>query len=260
MSRNVSLFGEHVLPTRSFSDAVILLALETATSTCGAAVLRDDEVVASAHLHRPRIHSERLTPLIEDVLDHAGTERSSLDAVAVSMGPGSYTGLRIGVSTAKGWALSTQADLIGVPTLEAYAAQLRPVVGPDDVVCALLDARRDEVYAGAFRWSAPSDEPGALVEHADTKALTVDALPEWLGSVDGHLWGVGDGVGKSREALSAVGSSHTFLSPHDLSPSADWVGRRGHARLAADGPDDLATFEPLYVKEVHATPAPSPFA
>jgi tRNA threonylcarbamoyladenosine biosynthesis protein TsaB len=234
---------------------VTLLALETATHTCGAALLRDSDVVVETHLHRPRIHSERLTPLIEDVMAHGGVDTSALDAVAVSMGPGSYTGLRIGVSTAKGWALATQADLIGVPTLEAYAAQLRPMVQPDDVVCALLDARRDEVYAGAFHWSE-----GKLETHAETKALTVDALSDWLGPVDGRLWLVGDGAEKSTDALSGIASQRTMISPNDLPPSAAWVGRRGHARLAADGPDDLATFEPFYVKEVHATPAPSPFA
>ena len=232
-----------------------LLALETATSTCGAALLHDDTVVAEAHLHRPRIHSERLTPLIEDVLAHSGVEASTLDTVAVSMGPGSYTGLRIGVSTAKGWALSTGANLIGVPTLNAYAAQLRPVVQPGDVVCALLDARRDEVYAGAFCWTEGRIEP-----HAQTKALTVDVLPDWIGEVSGQLWLVGDGAAKSADALSTVGSAHTMISPTDLPPSAAWVGRRGRARIASDGPDDVASFEPFYVKDVHATPAPSPFA
>ena len=232
-----------------------LLALETATHTCGVAMLQDTDIVAEAHLHRPRIHSERLTPLIEDVLEHGGVESSALDGVAVSMGPGSYTGLRIGVSTAKGWALATGADLIGVPTLEAYAAQLEPVVQPDDVVCALLDARRDEVYAGAFRWTE-----GKLETHAETKALTVDALPDWLGPVDRRLWLVGDGAEKSADALSGVAPQSTMISPDDCSPSAAWVGRRGQARLSADGPDNLATFEPFYVKEVHATPAPSPFA
>ena len=93
---------------------MILLALETATTTCGAAVLQDDTILAQVHLHRPRIHSERLTPLAEDTLDHAGVGSGDVDAVAVSMGPGSYTGLRIGVSTAKGWALATDAVLVGV--------------------------------------------------------------------------------------------------------------------------------------------------
>lgn len=234
---------------------VLLLALETATETCGAALLRDDTVVASTHLHRPRIHAKRLTPLVEDLLRHADAERTALDVVAVSMGPGSYTGLRIGVSTAKGWARATGADLIGVPTLAAYAAQLCPLTAPGDVVCPLLDARRDEVYAGAFRRT-----PEELVEHAPTKALPVDALPDWLGTVEGQLWLLGNGADKSRDALDALQAPCQSIPPDNCSPSAVWVGRRGRHRFDRHGPDNLSTFEPFYVKEVHATPSPSPFA
>lgn len=232
-----------------------LLALETATDTCGVAVLNDGDVVAEAHLHRPHIHSSRLTPLVEDVLSHGDVQTSDLDTVAVSMGPGSYTGLRIGVSTAKGWALASDADLVGVPTLEAYAAQLEPVVHPDDVVCALLDARRDEVYAGAFRWTE-----GELVEHAETRALTVDTLPSWIGTIPSRLWLLGHGAEKSRETLSDAYADCKIVPPSRCPPSAAWVGRRGNVHLRENGPDDLGEFEPLYVKEVHATPAPSPFA
>ncbi|PSQ95580.1 MAG: tRNA (adenosine(37)-N6)-threonylcarbamoyltransferase complex dimerization subunit type 1 TsaB [Bacteroidetes bacterium SW_9_63_38] len=232
-----------------------LLALETATTTCGTALLREGRVLVETHLHRPRVHSERLTPLIEDVLRQADVAASALDAVAVSMGPGSYTGLRIGVSTAKGWALSTGADLVGVPTLEAYAAQCRPMTEPGDVVAALLDARRDEVYAGAFRRTADG-----LVEHAPTKALTVDALADWIGTVEGRLWLVGDGGEKSRAALDDTGTNRRLLTPDIMTPSAAWVGRCGHRRLVEEGGSDVASVEPLYVKEVHATPSPSPFA
>jgi len=234
---------------------VTILALETATETCGVALLHDDRVVAEAHLHRPRVHAERLTPLVEDVLCHAEASADVLDAVAVSMGPGSYTGLRIGVSTAKGWALATDAALVGVPTLAAYAAQLRPVAQTGDVICPLFDARRDEVYAAAYRATA-----NGLDEQAETKALTVDALPDWIGAVEGRLWMLGDGAAKSRDALAAVGAGQTVLAPEGTPPSAAWVGRRGQQRLRTNGPDDISTFEPLYVKEVHATPAPSPFA
>ncbi len=232
-----------------------LLALETATTTCGVAVHRDGTILAQTHLHRPRVHSERLTPLIEDAFRHADVESDTVDAVAVSMGPGSYTGLRIGVSTAKGWALSTDAALVGVPTLEAFAAQLGPVAAPGDVVCPLLDARRDEVYAGAYRMT-----PDGLEVHAPTKALPVEALPDWIGDIAARLWLVGDGAPKARESLAGVDASQVLVPSDPVSPSAAWVARRGRRRLATEGPDDVATFEPLYVKDVHATPSPSPFA
>lgn len=234
---------------------MLLLAVETATSTCGVAVMQDNALVAEAHLYQPRVHSERLTPLIEETLQQANISAHALDAVAVSMGPGSYTGLRIGVSTAKGWALAVGADLVGVPTLEAYAAQLTPFAAPGDVACGLIDARRDEVYAGAYRFA--SEE---MVEHAPTKALTVEALPEWIGAVEGQLWLLGDGARKAQEAIGGVGTVQRRLSVEDVSPSAKWVARRGQHRLMSEGPTDLSTFEPFYVKDVHASPAPSPFA
>ncbi|MFB6229879.1 MAG: tRNA (adenosine(37)-N6)-threonylcarbamoyltransferase complex dimerization subunit type 1 TsaB [Salinibacter sp.] len=232
-----------------------MLALETATSTCGVAVLRDDAVVAEAHLYRPRVHSKRLTPLVEDTLGHAGVSSDELDAVAVSMGPGSYTGLRIGASTAKGWALAADAALVGVPTLAAYAAQLAPVAAPGDVVCAMLDARREEVYAGAYRITTDG-----IVEQAPTKALPVEALPDWIGDIEGRLWLVGDGAPTAKDVLATVEARHTLVPPEEVTPSASWVAHRGRRRLAVEGPDDVGTFEPLYVKDVHATPAPSPFA
>jgi tRNA threonylcarbamoyladenosine biosynthesis protein TsaB len=249
---------------------VSLLALETATSTCGVAVLQGDAVLAEMHLHRPRVHAERLTPLVEALLAQAEVELEALDAVAVSRGPGSYTGLRIGASTAKGWALAAKVPLVGVSTLAAYAASVRPIATPGDVVCALLDARRDEVYAGAYRRTSTGMHP-----HAPVQALPVTALPEWLGAVDGRLWGVGDGGEKARDVLAAAHDALSLVPADTHPPSAAWVARCAQQRLATDTADtdtadtdtadtdtadDVATFEPLYVKDVHATPAPSPFA
>lgn len=244
-----------------------LLAIETATTTCGVAVMQDGGVVASAHLHVPRVHAQRLSPLVDDVLDHAGLQPDALDAVAVSMGPGSYTGLRIGVSTAKGWALATDAALVGVPTLEALAAQVAPFAAPGDVVCALLDARRDEVFAAAYRIPpADGDAPEAagafdpaLDGHAPTDALAVDALADWLGAVPGRCWLVGDGAAKSRPALDAARTAPLTALPLDaVGPSASAVARRAWRRLDAGDTADLAAFEPFYGKAFHGTPAPSP--
>lgn len=220
-----------------------LLALETATDVCSAALMRDGTLTAQASLHRPRVHAEQLAPLVRDLLARAEIDRQALDAVAVSMGPGSYTGLRIGVSTAKGLALAVDAALIGVPTLEALAASAHPYAQPGDVACALLDARRDEVYAAAYRF-----EDDDIAPFAATSARAVDSLPDWLGAVDGTLWVVGDGGAKSTAALNDAGYAVRGLPPDVHPPSAAWVARRAGPRLARGATDDVATFEPYYLK------------
>jgi tRNA threonylcarbamoyladenosine biosynthesis protein TsaB len=262
-----------------------ILGIETATETCGAAVVTGGDggaltVAAEAHLHRPRVHARRLTALVEDVLDHAELEGdpdeetplAAVDAVAVSMGPGSYTGLRIGVSTAKGWAMAGDLALVGVPTLEAHCARLAALAAPGDVICGLIDARRDEVYAAAYDVpGGESERPasGLLPVRAGTTACTVDELAAWLGEVDGRLWVVGDGGAKSRDALArdlfddrdmdGRDAPLTVVPPADLPPSAAWVARCARPRLADGRTDDLDAFEPFYLKDFHATPAPDPF-
>jgi len=248
-----------------------VLGIETATTTCGAAVVTEDGVAAEAHLHVPRVHARRLTPLVEEVLAHAeclpddgdaGDRLGAIDGIAVSMGPGSYTGLRIGVSTAKGWALAHDIPVSGIPSLEAHCARLLPFAAAGDVLCGLIDARQDEVYAAAYRVSGANDGASErdLLSHAETTALSVEDLPGWLESMPGRLWVVGDGGDKSRPVLrTAFDASLSVLSPADLPPSAAAVAQRGRSRLLNGGADNLARLEPLYVKDVHATPAPSPF-
>ncbi len=229
--------------------ASTLLALETATDVCSAALMRDGTLTAQASLHRPRVHAEQLAPLIRDLLARAAVDRSALDAVAVSMGPGSYTGLRIGVSTAKGLALAVDAVLIGVPTLEALAASVQPCAELGDVACALLDARRDEVYAAAYRF----DDDG-LAPFAATSARAVDTLPDWLGAVDGRLWIVGDGGAKSTAPLRSAGYALHRLPPDVHPPAAAWVARRAWPRLTRGATDDVAAFEPYYLKAFAGSP------
>jgi tRNA threonylcarbamoyladenosine biosynthesis protein TsaB len=235
----------------------MLLAFETATSTCGAAVLVDGVVVSEAHIHRPRIHARHLTPLAEQVLAQCETSAQELDAVAVSMGPGSYTGLRIGVSTAKGFAMATGAALIGVPTLEALAATVLPYAADDDVICALIDARRDEVYAAAYQvQSTTRTEPAGtsegsglarLVMHAAADAMEVGQLPDWLGAAGKRLWLVGTGAAKSYDTLRPA--HRTRVVPDEVAtPSAAWVARCAAHRLARGQTTETDTFEPMYLK------------
>ncbi len=235
-------------------EAPALLALETATDVCSVALLRGERVVVELTLARPRRHAEQLAPLIRDALRYGDTAPADLEAVAVSQGPGSYTGLRIGVSTAKGLARATGAALVGVPTLEALAASAAGCARPGEVLLPLLDARRDEVYAAAFRRAEDHD----LTPLADTTALPVGELAGWLraagldpseldpSEASGYL--LGSGTGKAQEPLRESDLRLTVLSPAQHPPSAAWVGRRALGRLQAGTVADAASFEPYYLK------------
>lgn len=238
----------------------MLLALETSTNTCGAALWTDGSVVAEAHIHRPRIHARDLTPLAEQVLEQGGGSARELDAVAVSMGPGSYTGLRIGVSTAKGFAMAVGASLIGVPTLEALAATVMPYAADEDVICALLDARRDEVYAAAYQVQSATrtgsagekDNAGLsrLVVHAAADAMEVGQLPDWLGAAGKRVWLVGTGSAKSLDTLRP-GHTTRVIPDEVATPSAAWVARCAAHRLERGHTSEPDTFEPMYLKAFH---------
>lgn len=207
---------------------MLILGLDTATDVCAVALLDDDEVLVEARLHVPRSHGRRLAPLVAEALAHAGRAASDLGLVAVSAGPGSYTGLRIGMSTAKGLGLSTGAALVAVPTLEALAA------GVEAPVAVVLPSRRGEVYAGAY------DGPRCLREPA---ALAVEAVAGWLPEGLEALGGPGAGrLEGVRPDLRRLG----------LEASGVTVARLGRARLEARGPDDPAPTEPLYLKPVGA--------
>lgn len=232
-----------------------LLALETATSVCGVALLKDGTLLAEASLHRPRVHAEQLAPLVEALLARSKVAPAELDALAVSMGPGSYTGLRIGVSTAKGLAMAVDAALIGVPTLEALAASVCPYARDGDVVSAILDARRDEVYAAVYRIDGHT-----LAPLTETSALNVGALADWIDARNAPLWLVGEGGAKAAPALEAAGYAPRTL-PADLhAPSAAWVARRAWPRLERGASEDVAAFEPYYLKAFAGThPEATPF-
>ncbi|PSQ99198.1 MAG: tRNA (adenosine(37)-N6)-threonylcarbamoyltransferase complex dimerization subunit type 1 TsaB, partial [Bacteroidetes bacterium QS_9_68_14] len=133
------------------ASSLLLLALTTATDACGVAVWQSEQLQSELTLHRPRRHGQRLVPLARDALAHAEADVGALDAVAVAAGPGSYTGLRIGASAAKGLCRATGAALMPVPTLGALAEAARPFAPQGTLLGAALASRRGEVYTAAFR-------------------------------------------------------------------------------------------------------------
>lgn len=219
----------------------MLLALETATDACSVALTDGSRLVVELSLHRPRAHAEHLVSLIQDALRYAHAQRTAIDAVAVSAGPGSYTGLRIGVSTAKGLALALQVPLVAVPSLEALATAALPVMQPGEGVAAFFNSRRNEVYAAAFVCTAQG-----LEQTRPAAALALDDVADWLGNPQGpQLWLVGEGAARVQPLLASLPLPLRLLR---LTPSAQAVAQLGTKRLEAGLVEDVAAFEPHYHK------------
>lgn len=215
-----------------------ILSIETSTSICSVAVHLDGRLISLSELTEPGAHAERLMLLIEEVLEKAKIGFQELDAVAVSEGPGSYTGLRIGVSTAKGLAFGLNKPLIGVNTLQALASAVAS--REDELVIPVLDARRMEVFRQVFDWKLNS------VAKLDAEVLSEDSFKNFLESH--RVYFLGDGVDKVE---SIVQHDHaSFIS--DLSFSAQHMGGIAFDKYQKGQFADLAYFVPNYLKEFKA--------
>jgi tRNA threonylcarbamoyladenosine biosynthesis protein TsaB len=212
---------------------------------CSAALAVDGEVVAIEELNDGYSHAEKLAPFVDELLHEQGWKVQDLDAIAVSKGPGSYTGLRIGVSLAKGLAYAAEKPLIAVDTLQQMC--LHPAVQKeleylkDPMLCPMLDARRMEVYAaiydiGLVASSAP--QPVILDKTSFRIELEKDAVLFF-----------GNGSDKFRDVVTA--QSAYFVA--DVWPSAGQMAPLAQMAFEAERFEDLAYFEPNYVKPFQGT-------
>lgn len=169
----------------------MLLCIETTTNVCSAALSKDGQIVALREIHEAGAHSSQLTLLIAALMTETGTDMAQLSAVAVSSGPGSYTGLRIGLSTAKGLCFALDLPLIAVPTLESLAGASRAAFpGAENLHWPMLDARRMEVYQALF------DAEGRELSAMAPLVLAAGCMDAWLGD-DKTLLLSGDGAEKA---------------------------------------------------------------
>jgi tRNA threonylcarbamoyladenosine biosynthesis protein TsaB len=225
----------------------LLLSLETSSPICSIALHRvaDGSLLGQSELRLDKSHSTHLTVLIEQLLANTGHRAADLAAVAVSDGPGSYTGLRIGGAAAKGLCFALDIPLVAVSTLRALAQQV--AVGtarPDSFLyCPMLDARRQEVYMALYRHDGQEVlAPAPLI-------LEADSLAEQMA---GHsLLFFGSGAAKFRALLPAEAPNAAFLD--GVVPSAVAVGALGVELFRQEQFQDVAYYEPFYLKEVYTT-------
>lgn len=222
---------------------MLILSLETSTRVCSVALHRNGEALACYELFTEKSHSGMLTTLVQNAVDHAGFRLADLDAVAVAKGPGSYTGLRIGVSTAKGLCYALDKPLLAVNTLEAMARQLVDFVPADSRLCPMVDARRMEVYCAVF------DTKLAFIAPTQAKIVDETAFAEHL--VEHPVYFFGDGAAKCQPHLARHENARFPATP--VFPSARTVGLLATHAYGTGAFENVVTFEPFYLKEFVGT-------
>lgn len=221
-----------------------ILSIETSTEVCSVALHEEGQLLGFAESRRQKSHSSLLVPMVDQLLENSKIKKSELSAVAVSKGPGSYTGLRIGTSTAKGLCYALDVPLIAVDTLRAMALEASLYVHQPTHIIPMIDARRAEVYCEVFDQDMKMiSEPSAVILD-DTTFKELDQ--------SGHQVFVGDGAAKAKDLLERRDIA-SFWS-HIL-PSAKFVGALAVQSYHRSQFEDLAYFEPFYLKEFY-TPKP----
>ena len=218
----------------------LILNLETATQVCSVALAKDGELLSLRELNEKNVHAEVLTPFVQEVMKEANLNLADLDAVAVSQGPGSYTGLRIGVSTAKGLCYSLDIPLIGVSTLQSMARWAQITLG-DKIsdkawFTPMIDARRMEVYTAFYNHQMEAQskiEPHIFTEDS-------------FATIDKELILSGDGCQKSQDLFK--NRSNISIYPEILC-SAQGMISLSENKFQKEDFEDVAYFEPFYLKE-----------
>ena len=227
---------------------VVVLGIETATDVCSVGIVRGGAVLAAAHVAVPRSHATRLALLVQETLAHARLTPADLDAVAVSAGPGSYTGLRIGASLARGLSLATGAALVGVGTLDALAAGAQPLLREHETLVVALPSRRGEVYLSVFSAEVRVVEARA-VALADVAAVVAASVA--AGTPDGPIAVAGAATDAVAAALGEAGYAVRAVG---VGPSAVLTARLGAALHASGLGAAPVTFEPSYLGSFATTP------
>src|SRR5512135_3257648 len=220
-----------------------ILSIETSTMLGGVAVLDGEAgLIAETRLNVKTTHSERLMTVIDGVLKQSELGMEAIDAFAVANGPGSFTGLRIGLSTAKGLSFATGKPIVTVPTLEAFAYNFPYCPWP---VCLMLDARKGEVYAAVFRW-----EGGAFLRVVeDTSIKTEDLLRKF----DQIVMFAGEGAALYKPVITEVMKERAvFASPEKMVPSPANVAVLGISKAERGEFADTLAAVPRYIRKSEA--------
>ena len=231
-----------------------ILAIDSSGMPASAAVVEDGKLIAAYTVNYQKTHSQTLLPMIDELSRAIELDKPTLGAVAVSGGPGSFTGLRIGSATAKGIALALKIPIINVPTLEGLASNFH---GCGELICPMMDARRTEVFSGVYTYqddlSSVSPDKTSLVVLMDQKPVSVEKLcirlNEMAEKTGKRLILLGDGCVKYRDILN-----EKLMVPYRIAPlnlleqRAASVALRAEELLAAGRTETAEEHRPIYLR------------
>ena len=221
-----------------------ILALDTATQSCSVAVTDEGSLSAELSIVKSQTHSKHLMELIHSVLEIAGFHPGDLDGLAVTIGPGSFTGLRIGISTVKGLAYALARPVVGISTLEALAWQCGQT---SYLICPLLDARKGEVYGATYRFNK-----GQLIQKTGPRAMVPEAVVE---DIKSPCVFIGTGARLYRQDIVAVAKGLAHFVPEGQNMiRASSVAFLSMPRFEANDTDEVGGLVPHYCHVVTGPP------
>lgn len=221
-----------------------ILAIDTSGPNCSVAVLDEQKVIANFNINIGKTHSEILLPLVDELSKFSNITLKDIDVFACCVGPGSFTGIRIGIATVKGFALSLNKPVVAVSTLEGLAYNV-PVF--DGLVCSLLDARNNNVYSALYRMNNVPEMVG------DYMTDSIDNLIQELKKHDEKILFVGDGAISYKDVLQNLLSNRAFFTPYHLNEqSAVSIGKCAFDKIDRNEVDSVDGLHPLYLRKSQA--------
>ncbi len=219
-----------------------IIALDSSGLVATVAVMTEEKMIAEYTVDHKKTHSQTLLPMLDEIVRMTQTDLKSVDAIAISEGPGSFTGLRIGSATAKGLGLALEKPLIAVPTLKAMCYNFEGTEAT--LICPMMDARRSQVYTGIYEF-----EGGKLKTHLDACAVPLEEVMEKLDAMGRRVILLGDGVDAFKDRLESELKCEHFFAPPQLSKQrAGAVGALGLEMLSAGLTVSAEEHVPVYLR------------
>ena len=218
---------------------MMILAIDTATRWLGMALHDGTAVVAETGWRCLNNHTIELTPNVQQMMQRANVSAADLEGIAVAVGPGSYTGLRVGLALAKGLALANQTPLLGIGTLDIVAAAFGPFPGQLWVVA---EAGRTRICAAPYEW-----ESGRGWQTSETP--TIESWDELLPRLEGRITFAGEITAEAAKKIKAAKKTHQIAPPATAVRRAGYLAELGWRRLRADDVDDAQTLAPIYLRD-----------